>query len=283
MIFLILAETEGNFVEKWRRSERIPIITKYLLENPNTLISLNYFTDFFKSAKSSISEDVSMVRDVFAEFGCGRIETVSGSGGGVIYVPLVREQDKTEFLDRLALKLSDPGRILPGGFLYMTDLVFDAQVAQKVGEIFAQYFVDKAPQYVVTIETKGIPLALMTAKALNLPLVIVRDGGRFTEGSSVSVNYISGSSRNIRTMSLTRRALPLDSRVIIVDDFMKAGGTAKGMIDLLWEFKAQVLGIGILIDTDYPKQKLVNNYYSLLKLIKVDEQEKKIQIKPVVT
>lgn len=268
-------------MEKWRRSERIPIITKYLLETPNTLISLNYFTDFFQAAKSSISEDISMIRDVFEHYGCGKIETMAGAGGGVIYIPGMREQDKTEFLNQLAQRLSDPGRILPGGFLYITDLVFDARVAQKVGEIFAQYFVEKAPQYVVTIETKGIPLALMTAKALNLPLVIVRSSGVVTEGSSVSVNYLSGSSRDIRTMSLNKRALPLESRVIIIDDFMKAGGTAKGMTDLLWEFKAQVLGIGILIDTEYPRQKLVHNYYSLLKLVQVDEQEKKVFIKPV--
>lgn len=268
-------------MEKWRRSERVPVITKYLLERPNTLLSLNYFTELFSSAKSSISEDISMIRDIFTEFGFGRIETLAGANGGVIYIPQVRPQDKSAFLHELARKLSEPDRILPGGYLYMSDIIFDARIAQKVGEIFAEHFVELAPQYVVTIETKGIALAFMTAKTLNLPLVIVRDGGRVTEGSSVSVNYVSGSSRNIRTMTLTRRALPVESRVVIVDDFMKAGGTAKGMTDLLWEFKAKVLGIGVLIDTELPEQKLVNNYYSLLRLARVDEQEKKIFIKPL--
>lgn len=268
-------------MEKWRRSERVPVITKYLLERPNTLLSLNYFTELFSSAKSSISEDISMIRDIFTEFGFGRIETLAGANGGVIYIPQVKTQDKVAFLNELARKLSEPDRILPGGYLYMSDIIFDTRIAQKVGEIFAEYFVELAPQYVVTIETKGIALAFMTAKTLNLPLVIVRDGGRVTEGSSVSVNYVTGSSRNIRTMTLTRRALPVESRVVIVDDFMKAGGTAKGMIDLLWEFKAKVLGIGVLIDTELPEQKMVSNYYSLLRLTKVDEQERKIFIKPL--
>lgn len=270
-------------MDKWRRSERIAIMTKYILERPNTLLSLNNFTDLFQSAKSSISEDISIVRDVFQEFGYGKIETLAGANGGVIYYPQVRKKDKIAFLKDVAAKIADSGRILPGGYLYMTDIIFDARIAQKVGEIFAEQFVEMTPQYVVTIETKGIPLAIMTAKALNLPLVIIRDGSRVTEGSAVSVNYVSGSSRNIRTMSLSRRALPVDSKVIIIDDFMKAGGTAKGMMDLLWEFRAKVLGIGVFIDTEQPEDKLVENYLSLLKLGKVDEISKTIEIKPMLT
>ncbi|MBZ4653395.1 MAG: pur operon repressor [Peptococcaceae bacterium] len=270
----------GDFLEKWRRSERVVIITKYLLEKPNTLFSLNFFAELFQSAKSSISEDISIIRDVFREFTLGKVETLAGAGGGVIYSPLVAPREKDEFLQEIAEKLSDPSRILPGGYLYMTDIIFDAHIAQKVGEIFAQHFIELEPECVVTIETKGIPLALMTAKALNLPLVIIRDGSRVTEGSAVSLNYVTGSSRNIRTMSLARRALPTESRVVIIDDFMKAGGTAKGMVELLAEFKAEVLGIGVLVDTELPEQKLVPNYYSLLKLSKVDEIERKIMLHP---
>lgn len=268
-------------MDKWRRSERISVITRHLLEKPNTLVSLNYFTELFQSAKSSISEDIGIIRDVFQDFGFGRIETLAGASGGVIYYPQVKETDRKAFLQEIAQKIRDSSRILPGGYLYMTDIIFDGRIVQKLGEIFAQHFVGTEPQYVVTIETKGIPLAIMTAKYLNLPLVVIRDGSRVTEGSAVSLNYVTGSSRNIRTMSLSRRALPLESRVIIIDDFMKAGGTAKGMMELLWEFKAQVLGIGVLIDTQMPEQKLVNNYYSLLKLIEVDEQRKRIVVEPI--
>lgn len=278
---LDITERGVTSMEKWRRSERIPIITKLLLEKPNTLLSLNYFAELFQSAKSSISEDIAIIRDVFEQFGYGKIETLAGASGGVICIPRIQKQEKIKFLRELKDKLSEENRILPGGFLYMTDIIFDVMIAQKVGEIFAEYFVDSSPQYVVTMETKGIPLALMTAKALNLSLVIIRDGGRVTEGSAVSINYVTGSSRIIRTMSLSRRALPLGSKVIIIDDFMKAGGTAKGMIELLQEFKAEVLGIGILIDTEYPEKKLVNNYYSLLRLVEVDEQERKISIKSI--
>jgi len=265
-------------VEKWRRSERMVLITKVLLENPHQLFTLGYFAELFQSAKSSISEDLSIIKNAFLETGQGNMETVSGAAGGVRYLPYNSSAIEKEFLDELARKLSDPRRILPGGYLYMTDIIYNPAIVAKIGTIFAHCFVGKEPDYIVTVETKGIPLALMTAKAFNVPLVIIRDDSKVTEGSAVSINYFSGSSKKIGTMSLARRALEPDAKVIIIDDFMKAGGTAKGMIDLMKEFKAEVLGMGVLVDTKEPEDKLVENYLGLLELKELDEKNEKVTI-----
>ena len=48
-------------------------------------------------------------------------------------------------------------------------------------------------------------------------------------------------------MTLARRSIEPGARVFIVDDFMKAGGTIRGMIDLLAEFEAELVGIGVLV------------------------------------
>jgi purine operon repressor len=74
------------------------------------------------------------------------------------------------------------------------------------------------------------------------------------------MNYVSGSTGKIQTMYVSKRALKEGSNVLIIDDFMRAGGTAKGMVDLMKEFNANVQGIGVMIATKAPKQKLVNDY-----------------------
>ncbi len=150
------------------------------------------------------------------------------------------------------------------------------------GEIFFQRFTPQTPNYILTIETKGIPLALMTARAFNIPLVIARQGSKVTEGSAVSINYLTGSARRIQTMSMSRRALPAGARVLVIDDFMKAGGTARGLIDLATEVGALVVGTGVLIATDQPEQKLVEDYTALLILHKIDELLKQIDIRPAI-
>jgi len=263
-----------------RRSERIAIMTKILIQNPRMLFSLNYFAGLFDAAKSTISEDLSLIKNTFQTFNEGHILTLAGAAGGVKYIPFLTREKILEDLEELAHKLQEPDRVLPGGYLYMTDIIFNPIFANKIGEIFATVFSNLEPDYLVTIETKGIPLALATAKAFNVPLVIIRDNSKVTEGSSVSINYVSGSTRRIQTMALARRSLQPGAKVLLIDDFMKAGGTAQGMQALMAEFKAEVLGLGILVGTVAPQEKLVDNYLALLELEALDEKEKNILIRP---
>ena len=102
----------------------------------------------------------------------------------------------------------------------------------------------------VRIGSKGIPLAYAVANYLNVPVVIVRRDSKVTEGSTVSINYVSGSAKRIQTMLLSKRSLEEGSRVLIVDDFMKAGGTVNGMVSMLEEFKAYVAGIAVLVEAE---------------------------------
>ena len=122
-------------MEKWRRSERMVLITKILLENPQQLFTLGYFADYFQAAKSSISEDLSIIKETLQSTGQGRLETVSGAAGGVKFLPYNSFQMEDQFLDELAIMLSNPERILPGGYLYMTDIIFNPTIAAKIGAI----------------------------------------------------------------------------------------------------------------------------------------------------
>lgn len=266
---------------KARRIHRIAAITKVLVENPFKTINLNYFTNTLNCAKSTISEDITIIRESFKKFNMGEIETISGASGGVMYKSLVDAKETRSILQDLAKRLSKPQRILPGGFIFMTDILFSPNLASKIGKIFATRFHTANPDFVVTVETKGIPLALMTANYLNLPLVTIRRNSRVTEGTSVSINYVSGSSKKIQTMSLAKRSLPQGARVVFIDDFLKAGGTVKGMTELMDEFEAKVVGVGVLISTKHPQKKLVEDYTSLLVLNEIDESRGIIDIAPV--
>ncbi len=220
------------------------------------------------------------MRDVFEAQGLGRVETITGAAGGVRYVPMLGAGETRSVAGEICTELADPRRILPGGFLYMSDLVSSPSLMSRVGEVFATRFVANAPEVVLTLETRGIPIALMTARALDVPLAIVRRVSRVTEGSVVTMNYVSGSAKRIETMSLSRRALSEGTRVLIVDDFMKAGGSAKGLVDLVAEFGAEVCGIGVLVETAAPRQKLVHEYVSLVVLDAVDEATRVVRVRP---
>lgn len=267
-------------MEKLKRNERIAAIMKILGDQPNKIFTLNYFTERFFAAKSTISEDIMVVKQSMEKMKLGKIQTISGAAGGVKYIPFVTEEQNKEILQNICRYLSQGERILPGGFLYMADVIYSPQKIHQLGEVFTSQFDYREVDYIITVETKGIPLALMVAKAMNLPLVILRRDSKVTEGSTVSINYVSGSTGKIQKMSLSRRAIKPNSKVIIIDDFMKAGGTAKGMMDMMKEFDTQVEGIGVLIGTKEPQEKLVKNYIPLLILEEVKEKEGFINIYP---
>lgn len=251
---------------KFKRTERIGAIVKILSDNPNKIFTLSYFTEKFNSAKSTISEDLIVVKNVFEKLELGQVITISGAAGGVKYIPKTSKSENEEFLLDLCKQIEDPSRLLSGGFLYLIDLIYNPRIASKIGKIFASNIDYSEADYVVTMETKGIPMALMTAKAMNLPLVIIRKDTKVSEGPTLSMTYVSGNSSKVETMSLPRKALKPNSKVILIDDFMRGGGTIKGMMELMHEFGAEVIGTGVFISTTNPTEKMVKDYISLIQI-----------------
>ncbi|NLL07095.1 MAG: pur operon repressor [Clostridiaceae bacterium] len=269
-------------MEKINRNERIALLMKCLTDSPGEIMNLGSFSEILSSAKSTISEDIDIVKNLLAKLDIGSIETIPGAQGGVRFVPGFSKEKSISILQKLCDKLSDSQRILPGGYLYMLDIIYDPKLVRDIASIFAGHFFHKGIDYVVTVETKGIPLAFAVAECLNIPLVIVRHNSEATDGPSVNTKYISGSAKKIQTMILSLRSLKRNSKVLFIDDFMKGGGTAKGIIELTKEFDCEVAGIGVLIETAKPSKKLIDKYISLLSLNVVDDNEKIIDIKPSV-
>ncbi|WP_138496096.1 pur operon repressor [Paenibacillus pinistramenti] len=269
-------------MRKLKRSARLVEMTEYLLVRPHQLIPLTTFADRYGAAKSSISEDLAIIKEVFEEDGMGELQTLAGAAGGVKFIPKVGAAQAQAFIDQLCRMLSEPDRILPGEYLYMSDLLGLPGLMNEAGKLFATVFGGREIDVVMTVETKGIPLAYATGAQLNLPVVLVRRDHQVTEGSAVSINYVSGSHKSLHTMTLSRRALKENSRVLIVDDFMKAGGTVQGMVDLLAEFNATVAGVGVLVESGAvdTEQRLLQDYVSLASLGAVDAKSKSVTVHP---
>lgn len=262
-------------MSKIKRNERIGAIVKVLCSSPNEIYTLSHFTEMFSAAKSTISEDLTVVKKIMEDMKLGKVETIAGAAGGVKYIPYVSNEKKMKLMDELCQELRDPARIIPGGFLYIADLLYNPKYVKRIAEIFAEMFSYSHVDYVMTVETKGIPVAMMTAADLNVPLVIARNENKISEGSKISINYVSGSTGKVQTMYLSKKAIPKGSNVLLIDDFMRAGGTIKGMIELVKELNSTVAGTGVIFETVKPENKMVDNYVSILKFndIKDDQVE----------
>ena len=203
-----------------------------------------------------------------------------GAKGGVRFVPHISDEALRLLQQEFCEKLSDPARMLGGNFLYTSDIFFDPEFINKIASVFARKFKDSEADYVATVETKGIPLAASVAHLLNLPLVIIRREAKVSEGSTLSINYFSGSYDRIQRMSMSKRAMRPGSKVLIIDDFMRGGGSISGITEIVGEFNGAVVGVGVAIAGVEPKKKKIEDYTSIVFLGEIDEEKRTISILP---
>lgn len=264
---------------KLKRSERIVVMTEYLLNNPNKLIPLTYFVTKFNQAKSSISEDIHIIKTGFKEENIGEVKTLAGVSGGVIFTPTLVEEDARKILDEFIEKISEGDRLLAGGYIFMSDIVGNPSLMNKLGRVIATVYKNKEIDAVVTVATKGIPVAYAIASILNKPVITIRRDNKVTEGTTVAINYVSGSTKKIETMILSKRSLNNHSKVLLVDDFMRGGGVLTGMESLMNEFDVEVIGKVILTQCYDSPREHENDYLYLSKIENIDEYNGSFDVK----
>ncbi|GAA6237728.1 pur operon repressor [Apilactobacillus micheneri] len=262
---------------KAKRSTRLVDMTRFLMENPNTVVPLTFFAHRYESAKSSISEDLTILRKTFQESGTGILETIPGAAGGSKFIPSIEKDEAVRFIEELQSFLDDNTRMLPGGYVYMNDLLNRPSILRQIGRLIATMYKNKKIDAVLTVATKGIPVAQSVATLLNVPFIIARHDSRITDGSTISVNYVSGSQRRIEKMVLSKRSLPANSNVLIVDDFLRGGGSAAGLCSLINEFDSKVAGISFVAERDYDgERKISSDQYT--SLFKIDTNSDEIKV-----
>ena len=260
------------------RKERICCISAILTGSPNKLYSLSYFGEMFGSAKSTLSEDVSIMKDAFAKMDMGEIDVVIGAGGGVRFHPSADGASMRNIMEEIRSELEKPSRILPGGFIYTADIMLTPKYVDMMAKTLWNAFKKTSPDFIITVETKGIPLAMAVARLFGVRLVVARRENKLTEGSVVTLNYLSGASKRLQTMSLSKRAAHEGQKALVIDDFLAGGGTVKAVFELMKEFTVTVVGCGVAIATETPKLKKIDNYKSIFTLEEVDEEAEKVSV-----
>ena len=80
-------------MDRIRRNERLAAMTRILVESPNKIFTLGTFCEMFGAAKSTLSEDIDILRGVFSQFHLGQLDTVTGAAGGVRFRPIPSPED----------------------------------------------------------------------------------------------------------------------------------------------------------------------------------------------
>lgn len=100
------------------------VISNYLINHPYELTSLNTFAEKYESAKSSISEDIAIIKKAFEESSIGKIETITGASGGVVFTPSISKEESLQIAETLRSQMAESSRILPWRlYLFLRPLI----------------------------------------------------------------------------------------------------------------------------------------------------------------
>ncbi len=148
----------------------------------------------------------------------------------------------------------------------------DLELMTAIGAEFADHFKDRAITKVVTIESSGIVPAAMTAKALGVPLVILKkSSSKVLNDDMIHTEVTSFTKGNSYELSLCKRYISENDNVLFIDDFLANGEAATGTIRLLRSLHATLAGIGILIEKSFQpgRKKLEDSGFEVYSLARI--------------
>jgi len=153
----------------------------------------------------------------------------------------------------------------------------DSEFMDALGKDFADHFADRGITKVFTIESSGIAPALMAAKHLNVPMVILKkQTSKILDGDVYQTRVMSFTKGTSYELTLFSEFIDKDDRILLIDDFLANGEAAMGASRLIEEGGAVLAGIGILIEKSYQKgRKRLEDagfeVYSQARIARLDE------------
>ncbi|UUZ86227.1 xanthine phosphoribosyltransferase [Paenibacillus sp. P26] len=121
----------------------------------------------------------------------------------------------------------------------------DTYLALEIGREFARIFGHKTITKVLTIEASGIQFAMATAIALGVPFIYAKKKKAVTLSEQVySAPVHSFTRQETYQVSISRKYLSPSDQVLIVDDFLATGAALVGLVDIVKEAGAELMGVG---------------------------------------
>lgn len=156
------------------------------------------------------------------------------------------------------------GVCLEGGVLKVDGFInhqMDPVLMRSMAEELVRRFKDEKIDKILTIEASGIAPAIMVGYLLNVPVIFAKKKKPNTMKEMLTTQVYSFTKRRYYDICVSQEFLGADDSVLFIDDFLANGNAAKGIIDLVGQSGARLVGMGFLIEKafqhggDYLREK----------------------------
>ena len=176
--------------------------------------------------------------------------------------------DATLELELKSLIREVPDFPKPGILFYdITTLLKDATGLQKVLNALTAQYVGQKIDTVIGVESRGFIFAPYLATQLGAGFVPVRKPKKLpAEKASISYALEYGTD----TLEIHRDAVQPGDNVIIVDDLLATGGTAKAVTELVEQLGGKVAGLSFVVELEFLSGRAKLAGYDVTSLLRYD-------------
>ena len=173
-------------------------------------------------------------------------------------------------------RIRKDGKIKAGNVLKVDSFInhqVDSEFMDALGKDFAEHFKDCGITKVFTIESSGIAPALMTAKYLDVPMIILKKQPSKVLNDNLYQTVVTSFTKGTSyELTLSQQFINENDHVLIVDDFLANGCALQGLISIVNQAGGTVEGIGIAVEKGFQQggQIIRNLGYQLESLAIVD-------------
>ena len=153
-------------------------------------------------------------------------------------------------------------------FWDITTLLKDKKAMNYVIKKFVNEYKDKGINKIVGIESRGFIFGSILAYKLSVPFVPIRKPGKLP-AATTKVEYELEYGRD--ALEIHNDAISEGDKVLIVDDLIASGGTAKAAAELVEKLQGKVEGFAFVINLPELKGKEKLKDYNVFNLVDCEE------------
>lgn len=128
----------------------------------------------------------------------------------------------------------------------------DVPFIMEMGKEIARLYEGTGVNKILTIETSGIPIAFACAQVMQVPMVFVKKSKSSNISDTVySSRVTSFTKKNVYDAVVSKEFLGKGDRVLVIDDFLAKGNALNGLMDIVEQAGASLVGCAIAIEKGF--------------------------------
>ena len=152
-------------------------------------------------------------------------------------------------------RIRKDGKIKEGNVLKVDSFLnhqMDVKLFKEIGKEFKRRFEGSEINKILTIEASGIGIACVVAECFDVPVVFAKKNKTKNIAGDVYTSKVTSYTHGrVYDIIVSKEYLTKDDKVLLIDDFLANGKALEGLIDLVHQAGAELVGAGIVIEKGF--------------------------------